>query len=81
MNAHLQAELTAAKACVAEVECRETALKTDYGSLCNNFDDLQTANAALVKEKENVEKVERVKAQRFHNLLRIKLAGLRLDME
>jgi hypothetical protein len=55
-------ELAAAKAEVAEVERREMALKTDYGCLCSDFNDLQTANAALRKEKEDVEKAEREKA-------------------
>jgi hypothetical protein len=35
----------------------------------------------LGRKKEDVEKVEREKVQRFHNLLCRKLAGLCLDME
>jgi hypothetical protein len=42
---------------------------------------LQTAHAVLRKEKEDVEKVEREKAQQFHNLLHKKLAGLHVDVE
>jgi hypothetical protein len=81
MNVQLQAELTATKARVVEVERRKMALKTNYASLCSDFNDLQAANVAHVREKENVEKVECVKAQRFHNPLRKKRAGLRFDME
>jgi hypothetical protein len=43
---------------VAEVEHRERALTSDYGSLCSDFNDLQTVHIAVVKEK-----VERDKAQ------------------
>jgi hypothetical protein len=56
-------------------------LISEYGSPHNDFNDLEVAHAALGKEKENVEKTEREKAQRFRNLLRKKLAGLRHDME
>jgi hypothetical protein len=81
VNVQSRAEFTAANANVAEVEQDEKALKSDYSSLHSEFSDLQTAHAALGKEKEDVEKVERKKAQQFCNLLHKKLAGLCNDME
>jgi DNA repair exonuclease SbcCD ATPase subunit len=81
VNTQLGVELAAANAKVAEVKRREKALISDYGSLHNDFNDLEAAHAALGKEKENVEKTECKKAQWFRNLLHKKLAGLHLDME
>jgi hypothetical protein len=69
------------KAKATEIELCEMALKSDYGSLRNDFGHLQATHATLLKDKENVEKVEREKARRFRNLLRRKLVGLRLEME
>jgi hypothetical protein len=80
-NVQLCAELAAANAKVAEVEQHERSLKSDYSSLCSDFIDLQTVHAALGKEKEDAEKVEREKAQRFYNPLCKKLVGLRNDVE
>jgi hypothetical protein len=64
-----------------EVESHQRALISDYGSLHNDFNDLETMQITLGKEKDNVEKTECEKAQRFRNLLREKPAGLRHDME
>jgi predicted nucleic acid-binding Zn-ribbon protein len=73
-------ELAAAHIKVAEVERHERSLTSDYDSLHRDFSDL-TSHIAIVKEKADLEKTEHEKAQRFHNLLRKKLAGLRHDME
>jgi hypothetical protein len=50
------------KAKATEIELCEMALKSDYGSLRNDFGHLQATHATL-KDKENVEKVEREKAR------------------
>jgi hypothetical protein len=66
---------------VAEVECRDRSLTSYYDGLHRDFDDLQTSHAAVVKDRANLENVERAKAQWFHNQLRKKLAELWHDME
>jgi hypothetical protein len=53
----------------------------DYDSLRNDFNDFEIAHVALGKEKENVEKSECEKSQRFRNLVRKKLIGFRNDMK
>jgi hypothetical protein len=78
-NVVLCVELAAAHTKVVEVERRERALTSNYGSLHSDFNDLQSVHAVVVKEKTDLEKMER--AHRFHNLLRKKLAELRRDME
>jgi hypothetical protein len=80
-NTQLHTELAATYTKVMEVKRRERALTSDCGSLRSDFGDLQTAHAALVKEKANLGKVDHDKAQQFHNLLCKKLASLRYDME
>jgi hypothetical protein len=62
-NTALRAELAAAHTKVAEVEHRERALTSDYGSLCSDFNDLQSVHAAFGKEKADLEKTEHDKAQ------------------
>jgi hypothetical protein len=64
-NAQLRVELAAAHTKVAEVECHEQALTSDYDGLCPDFNDLQTSHSVVVKEKESMEKTECEKAQRF----------------
>jgi hypothetical protein len=61
-NAQLHVELTAHTK-VAEVEHCERALTSDYANLRRDFSDLQTAHATVVKEKADLEKTERNKAQ------------------
>jgi chromosome segregation ATPase len=73
-NAQLQAELAAANAKIVEVENRERALIFDYGSLRNDYGNLESAFAALGKEKEDLEKTEREKAQWFCQLLHTEAA-------
>jgi chromosome segregation ATPase len=77
----LRAELAAAHTKVEEVERRERSLTSGYDSLRRDFGDFLTSHDAVVKEKANLEKMEREKAQQFCNLLRKKLVGLRCDME
>jgi hypothetical protein len=48
---------------VAEVERCERALTSDYADLRRDFSDLQTVHAPIVKEKADLEKTERNKAQ------------------
>jgi hypothetical protein len=50
-NAQLRAELATANAKIAEVENRERALISDYGSLHNNYGDLESMFTMLRKEK------------------------------
>jgi hypothetical protein len=66
---------------VAEVECRDRSLTSYYDGLRRDFDDLQTSHALVVKDRANLENVERAKVQWFHNQLRKKLAELWHDME
>jgi hypothetical protein len=80
-NAQLLAKLNAARSSLAEVERREQALTSDYEGLCWEFDDLRTSHDAVVKEKADLEKIEREKVQRFWNFLRKKLAELQVNME
>jgi hypothetical protein len=61
-NAQLHTELTAHTK-VAEVERCERALTSDYADLRRDFSDLQTVHAPIVKEKADLEKTERDKAQ------------------
>jgi hypothetical protein len=60
---------------------RERALISDYSSLCSDFGDLESVFPAHGKEKENLEKSEHEKAQRFRPLLHTKLHGVHRDLE
>jgi hypothetical protein len=80
-NAQLRAELAAAHTKLAKVEHCERTLSSDYDGLRKDFDDLRTSHAAVVQEKADLEKTEWEKAQRFQNLLRMKLAELRRNTE
>jgi chromosome segregation ATPase len=80
-NAWLRMELAAAHAKVAELERHEQTLSSDYNGLHKDFNDLRSSHAAVVKEKVDLEKMEREKAQRFQNLLHKKLAELHCDTE
>jgi chromosome segregation ATPase len=64
-NTALRAELAATHTKVAEVEHCERALASDYGSLRNDFNDLQSAHTAIVKEKADLKKMKRDKVRRF----------------
>jgi hypothetical protein len=79
-NAQLWAELNAAQSRFAEVEHREHALISDYEGLHRDFDDLRTSCDAIVKEKPDLEKMEREKVQWFWNSLCKKLAKLWVDI-
>jgi chromosome segregation ATPase len=80
-NSQLRVELNAAQSRLAEVEHREHALTSDYEGLRRDFDILCTSHDVIVKEKADLEKTKREKAQRLQNLLRKKLAELRVNME
>jgi seryl-tRNA synthetase len=80
-NAQLCAELATIHTKVVEVERREQSLTSDYDALHKDFNDLQTSHVAVVKEKADLEKIEREKAQRFRNQLCKKLVGLWRDIE
>jgi hypothetical protein len=56
-------------------------LTSDYDGLRKYFNDLQTSHIAVVKEKADLEKMEREKAQWFCNQLHKKLAELPRYME
>jgi regulator of replication initiation timing len=75
-NFQLRMELDAAQSRLAEAECREHALTSDYEGLKKDFGDLRSSLAIVVKEKADLEKTEREKAQWFLNSLRNKLAEL-----
>jgi chromosome segregation ATPase len=62
-NAQLLAELNAARSRLAEVEHHKQTLISDYEGLHRDFDDLRTSHDAIVKEKADLEKTEREKAQ------------------
>jgi chromosome segregation ATPase len=62
-NAQLLAELNAARSRLAEVEHHEQTLTSDYEGLHRDFDDLRTSHDAIVKEKADLEKTKREKAQ------------------
>jgi hypothetical protein len=62
-NAQLLAELNAARSRLAEVEHHEQTLISDYEGLHRDFDDLRTSHDAIVKDKADLEKTEREKAQ------------------
>jgi chromosome segregation ATPase len=62
-NAQLLAELNAARFRLAEVEHHEQTLTSDYEGLHRDFDDLRTSHDAIVKEKADLEKTKREKAQ------------------
>jgi phage terminase Nu1 subunit (DNA packaging protein) len=62
-NAQLRVELAAAHAKVAEVKNREKVLTSIYNNLCSDYGNLESMFAALQKEKVDLEKTERDKAQ------------------
>jgi hypothetical protein len=62
-NAQLLAELNAARFRLVEVEHHEQTLTSDYEGLHRDFDDLRTSHDAIVKEKADLEKTKREKAQ------------------
>jgi hypothetical protein len=62
-NAQLRAELNATQSRLAEVQHRKHALTSDYEGLHIDFDDLCTSHDVVVKEKADLEKTEREKAQ------------------
>jgi hypothetical protein len=66
---------------VAEVECHEWTFSSDYNGLHKDFEDLRISHALVVKEKADLEKMERKKAQQFWNLLRKKQDELWHDTE
>jgi hypothetical protein len=69
-------ELDATQSRLAEADCREHALTSDYEGLKKDFGDLRSLPAIVVKEKADIEKIEREKAQWFMNSLRNELAEL-----
>jgi hypothetical protein len=80
-NARLRVEIAVTHTKVAEVECHEQTLSSEYDGLHKDFDDLRTSDAVVVQEKADLEKTECEKAQQFWNLLHKKLAELRRDTE
>jgi chromosome segregation ATPase len=64
-NTQLWAELAAAHTKVEEVERREQALTSDYAGLRSDFSELQTADAAVAKEKADLEKRSATKCNNF----------------
>jgi hypothetical protein len=80
-NAQLCVELAAAHTKVAKVEHCERSMTSNYDGLHRDFNDLQTSHATVVKEKVDLEKLERKKAQRFCNQLCTKLPRFWYDME
>jgi hypothetical protein len=62
-NAHV-VELEEAKAQL-RVEHHEQPLTSNYEGLSRDFDDLRTLHDVVVKEKLDLEKMEREKAQRI----------------
>jgi hypothetical protein len=56
-------------------------LTSAYGGLKKDFDDVRSSYDTVVKEKTQLQKTERTKAQRFRDALRKKLALLRRDTE
>jgi hypothetical protein len=66
---------------LAEVEHCEWTLTSEYEDLKNDFESLHISHDAVVREKAEVVKTERVKLQRFQDSLRKKLAELRCDTE
>jgi hypothetical protein len=80
-NVQLRAELAAANAKIAEVKNNKRALISDYGSLSSDYGDLASVFTVLQKEKDDLEKVECEKAQRFHQVICTKLHGLHRDLE
>jgi hypothetical protein len=78
-NTQLRAELAMAHTKVAELECHERTLPSDYDGLHKDFDDLRTSHVAVVQEKTDLEKTECEKAQRFQNFLHKKFTELRCN--
>jgi septal ring factor EnvC (AmiA/AmiB activator) len=66
-NAQLRMELNATHSKMAEVEHREQALTSVYEDLKKDFNDVCYSHAAVVKEKNELEKTEREKEWRFWN--------------
>jgi chromosome segregation ATPase len=61
-NAQLCMELNAAQSKLLEVERHEQALTSTYEDLRKDFDEVRSLHAAVVKEKADLEKMEREKA-------------------
>jgi chromosome segregation ATPase len=80
-NAQLWAELAAAHAKVVEVENRKRVLISNYNSLHSDYGNLESMFTTLQKEKADLEKTERKKAQRFCQQLCSKLHGLRREFK
>jgi hypothetical protein len=81
VKAQLWVELIVANAKIAKVKGRENALISYYKGPHSVYGILESGLEALKKEKEDLEKTEHDKAQRFCQLLRMKLHGLRRDLE
>jgi chromosome segregation ATPase len=80
-NAQLRMELDVVQSKLAEVEHRERALTSEYEDLKKDIESMHTSHDAVVREKAEVEIIERVKLQWFHDSLCKKLAKLRHYME
>jgi hypothetical protein len=77
----LHAELDAAQSKLAEVEHRERALTSENEDLKKDLESMRNAHDAVVKEKAEVQKTERVKLQRFQDSVHKRLAELRCNIE
>jgi FtsZ-binding cell division protein ZapB len=64
-NAQLRAETDEAHAKIAEVESRENVLKSNYGSLCRDYENLEIILAALQGKKTEADIAHRDKLQKF----------------
>jgi hypothetical protein len=77
----LHAELDAARLKLAEVEHREWSLTFKNEDLKKDLESMHTVHDAVVKEKAEVQKIERVKLQRFQDSVRKRLAELQCNIE
>jgi hypothetical protein len=81
VNAQLRELLNTSRSKLSEAEHRERAMTSAYEDLKRDFDEMHSSHAAVVKEKADLEKMEREKACHFQNSLLKKLAELHRDTE
>jgi chromosome segregation ATPase len=64
-NAQLRVELNAAQSKLSEVERREQAMTSAYEDLKKDFNEVRSSHGAMVKEKDDLDKMECEKVRRF----------------
>jgi chromosome segregation ATPase len=64
-NAQLRVELNAAQSKLSEVERREQAMTSAYEDLKKDFNEVRSSHGAMVKKKDDLDKMECEKARRF----------------